>query len=95
MIDDFEMAMSKTDFLRILNKGLSELSGYFGRLIQQGDKVTGVRYSRRTKRYTLICKSGQEIRVEKAGKKRETRRDQNGLITSREVLEPMGWLPYE
>ena len=68
MINDFQMTVSKDDFLNILNAGFRDKVGCLNELMPEGDYISDIRYSRSSKTYTLICKSGRELRIEKQKK---------------------------
>lgn len=63
MVNDFSMTISTEDFLRILNVGVEQMVFSIGKLVEPGDKVARVQYSRRTKCYTLVFKSGRKFKV--------------------------------
>jgi hypothetical protein len=72
MIGNFKMEIGKADFLRILNVGIKWVaSTSITDLIQSGDKVVDVQYSRSTKQYTLVFESGHKVRVSKAQQERQ------------------------
>ena len=67
MLENFKMEISTDDMLRILNAGVRELGnlGLQPKLIEQGDRVVLIQYSRDAKRYTLVFESGRKVKVVK------------------------------
>jgi hypothetical protein len=66
MVNDFQMTITTEDMLRLLNKGVREYVTSIGSLIEPGDLVVHIQYSRGTKRYTLVFASGRRIKVRDA-----------------------------
>jgi len=65
MLEGFKMEISTDDMLRIINHGVSDMAqfGLSPKLVEKGDRVASIQYSRDSKRYTLVFESGRKIKV--------------------------------
>lgn len=68
MVDNFTMTITTEDMLRLLNNGIRDYVTSIGKLVEHGDRVARIQYSRDTKRYTLVFESGRRIKVLEAQK---------------------------